>query len=121
MDLSHGCCRISHITQARSRTGCNEALLFRSYTLVLCSFALAFRCRFPRFFPFPFLSRAFRFPGWRRTKSNDLISRAGSCWSTLLSLSCVLTFRFDIRCFVTLRTSIPVLNHSLKISGVPVR
>ena len=104
---------------------------FKSYcsgaTLSFCAlstsltFALVFLCRFPRFFPFPFLSRAFRFPWWRRTMSNDLISRAGSLWSTLQSPSCVFPFSFDIRCFVTLRTSIPVLNNSLKISGVPVR
>ena len=79
-----------------------------------------FLCRFSRFFPFPFLSWAFRFPWWCRTIPSGLISHACSL-SRLYSSSCVLCFRFNIRCFVTLRTSIPVLNSSLKISGLSVR
>ena len=121
MYLSLGCGIISHITKARSRTGaikpyCSAATLSFCAISTSLTFALAFLCRFPRFSLFLFWS--FRFPWWRRTISSDLISNAG--WflmeHSVVSQLCF-PFRFDFRCFVTLRTRISVLSNSLRCSS----
>ena len=96
--------------QGTMKPYCSGALLSFYALSTILTFAFAFICRFPRFFTFLILRRAFRFPWWRKTMSSDLISLAGSWWSTPLSPSCVFLFRFNIGCFVTLRTSIPELN-----------
>ena len=99
MLLSHGCCGILLITEAGSRTramkpyGSGATLSFCALSSSL-TFALALLCSFPWFVHYPYLSRAFGLPWWRRTMSSVLISRAGSWWSTL---------DFQLRSLLTLR------------------
>ena len=82
------------------------------------TFTSPFLCRFPRLLLF--VSRFIRFSWWRRTTFFDLISHAGSWWSKLQSHICIFCFRFDIRCFVTLRNNVSVLNNSFFKIRYPV-
>ena len=81
MYLSHGCGRISHITQARSRTGDNEALLFTCYTLVLCSFYQSYLCSH---LPLSF-SKVLAFSVFEQSFQFSLVAQDNVQWFNLTS------------------------------------
>ena len=78
------------LTQGRGamKINCSGAKLSFCALSTSLAFALSFLCCFQMFFLILFLVKALSFPWWRRTMSSDLISRAGSRCSTLLSPSC---------------------------------
>ena len=122
--LSHVFGSSNHIPQRSSRTGGNEARLFRSSSsvCVCCTFlalALTFLRLLPKFLP-KFLSSPLKLYWWRYTVSRVLISSPASWCSWEYFPGCVFLFLFEIRCLVTLSTSTSDFSSSWKISSVPI-
>ena len=105
MYLSHGFGRNSHMTLARSGTGGNEALLLRSYTLVLCSFYQSYLCSrlplsFSEILPFSFFEQSFQVSlvAQDNVQWFDLTCRFLVEHSVVSQLCFPLPFRYQVLC-----------------------